>query len=159
MLYGAGLRRAEAAALDVDDIDRETGALTVRCGKGRKDRVTYLTNGAHKAVIAWIEHRGGDDGPLFVPVRKDGVATFRRMTSQSVYMRLTRHSRKAGVDTFSPHDLRRSYCSDLLDAGADVSLVQRLMGHANVSTTQRYDRRPEQSKQRAAALLHVPYVH
>lgn len=80
------------------------------------------------------------------------------MSAHAVYTGLLRLTKRASVADFAPHDLRRTFVSDLLEAGADVGSVQRLTGHANVATTLRYDRRPEDAKRRAAGLLHVPYA-
>jgi len=157
VLYAAGLRRAEVVTLDVSDYDPETGALIVR-GKGNKERVAYIDNGAADAVREWVTVRGDEPGPLFCPVTQTGEVVVRPMTDQAVYSILQSRAIKAKVRAFSPHDLRRSCVSDLLDAGVDISVVQRFVGHANVTTTARYDRRGEQAKKKAAKSLHVPFV-
>jgi site-specific recombinase XerD len=157
VLYGGGLRREEAVALLVDDYDPEAGSLRVR-GKGGRERIAYATNGGRDALDDWLQVRGVEPGPLFVPVDKAGRLTLRRITGTAVLYLLRRRATAAGVARFSPHDLRRSYVSDLLDAGADISTVQRLAGHASPITTARYDRRGERAKRQAAELLHVPYA-
>lgn len=158
VLYGGGIRRAEAVALDVADYDIETGALTVRGGKGNKDRVGYASNGSKSALDAWLTVRGGDPGPLFVPVNKGGNLILRHMTDHAVWKMVQKRAARASVRKFSPHDLRRSFCSDLLDLGVDIAVVQQLAGHSNIATTARYDRRGEKAKQKAAEMLLVPFV-
>lgn len=156
LLYGTGLRRSELAALELSDYDPAAGALTLRSGKGGKQRLGYAANGAAVALAAWIAYRGSEPGPLFIPVWSGRRPRLRRMVDQNVRALLAKRARAAGVAPFSPHDLRRTFISHLLDAGADLVTVQALAGHAQVQTTARYDRRGETAKRRAAALLHVP---
>lgn len=157
LLYGAGLRRSEAVALDVSDYDVATGMMVVRHGKGNRDRVVYATNGAADALADWLAVRGEVDGPLFLPVNKGGVVGGHRMSGQAVLYILRRRALQGGVTRLTPHDLRRTFISDLLDLGADIATVQRLAGHASITTTTGYDRRGEATKRKAASLLHVPY--
>jgi site-specific recombinase XerD len=158
VLYGCGLRRSEVVALDASDYDQEGSQLIVRTGKGNKGRISYAGAGANKAIERWLSFRGEAQGPLFCPIIKGGRIATRRMTDQAVLYILQRRAKEVGAKTFSPHDIRRTFIGDLLDAGADIATVQRLAGHANVQTTARYDRRGEVAKKKAASLLHVPYA-
>ena len=157
MLYAAGLRRQEIVNLSLGSFDRDSGQI-VLTGKRNKQRTAYLTNGSLAAVIDWLEVRGDNDDALFVAINKGGrLDTSKPMTAQAIYNMLTKRAAEAEVKQFSPHDMRRTFVSDLLDAGADIATVSKMAGHANVQTTARYDRRPEDAKRKAAGLLHVPY--
>jgi site-specific recombinase XerD len=158
LMYGTGLRRASAIRLNLDDYNPDTEALRVREAKRNKEYLAYVAqDGAQRALADWLSERGDAPGPLFWPVNKGGHAQNRRLSAQAIYNLLAKRAREAGIDHFSPHDLRRTLAGDLLDAGADIVTVQKILGHANVNTTARYDRRPEEVKRKAAKLIHVPY--
>ncbi len=152
-----GLRRSEVVNLDLKDFNQRTLALTIRAAKGRKDRTNYLPESAAMAVSDWLVIRGKASGPLLYPLDKAKRIIARRMSEQGVMTALQRRGEKAGVAPFSPHDLRRTFISDLLDAGADIVTVSQLAGHASPSTTSRYDRRGEAAKRQAIDLLNIPY--
>ena len=156
LLFGCGLRRAEAASIQLADYNPETGAVRV-VGKGNQERQAYVAGGAQAALDDWVSIRGLQEGPLLTPVNQTGVVRIAPISPQAIMARLTRRARMAGIEHCTPHDLRRSFVSQLLDAGADIASVQRLAGHASPTTTVRYDRRGEETQRRAAALLHVPY--
>ncbi len=156
LLYTCGLRRAELVSLDLADFDRDAGTLRIR-GKGNKERLAHVINGSLDALVDWLALRGDAPGALFLPIRKGGHVQRGRLTTTAVYTILQARASAAGVAELSPHDFRRTFVGDLLDAGADIATVQRMAGHANVTTTARYDRRPEEARRKAAELLHIPY--
>jgi len=156
IMYACGLRRDEIVSLHLSHYNTETGELKV-LGKGNKERLLYVDNGALDALNDWLSVRGDHDDALFNPVLKGGEIQERKMTNQAIYNLLLNHAKQAGIARFSPHDLRRSFISELLDRGADVVTVQQLAGHASVQTTANYDRRGERAKKKAIGLLHVPY--
>jgi site-specific recombinase XerD len=156
LAYACGLRRAEIIDLDVSSFDTTTNTLTVK-GKRNKTRALPIEGGALDALRDWLAARGEARGPLFVRLLKGDKITRERLSSQSVYGIERRRALEAGVAAFSPHDFRRTFAGDLLDAGVDLATVQKLMGHSNVSTTAGYDRRGERAKRQAVRSLHVPY--
>jgi len=161
-LYPGGLRRQEVVNLDLSDCtaDYERGRLVIRLlvhGKRRKDRIVYLSNGAAQAIRAWLDLRGNDPGPLFWHVSKAERLVNRRLTTQAVYFALCERGKQAGLRHFSPHDLRRSVASDLIDAGTDIVTVAAHLGHEAITTTQKYDRRPEEARKKAISRLKLPW--
>lgn len=132
LLYGAGLRIGELCALDPDDVDLGTGMCRVRRGKGGKERRVPVGRAAVEAVAAWLEERGDAPGPLFLNARG------RRMSDRTARRVVARLGAGAGVPDLHPHALRHSFATHLLDAGADLRGIQELLGHASLSTTQRY---------------------
>ncbi len=136
LLYGAGLRISEAIGLDLDDVDRQDRLVRVR-GKGGKERIVPYGRAAGSAIETWlVRGRPGLDpqGPgLILNLRG------KRLSRQGAWQVVGRHADRAGLaGDISPHTLRHSFATHLLDGGADVRDVQELLGHASVATTQIY---------------------
>ncbi len=102
--------------------------------------------------------RGDTAGPLLYRIRKGGRIIPERLTDQAIWYILEKRFRQAQVKPFTPHDLRRTFAGEMLDAGVDLVTVQKLMGHASPVTTSRYDRRDEKAKMSAATKIHFPMV-
>ncbi len=138
-LYSAGLRVSELVSLDLADWDRDSNVLRVR-GKGRKERIAPVGRFAATAILGWLQHRQTDNSPSAT----DGDAMFlnrfgRRLSARSVGRMLEKHIAAAGLDQLtSPHTLRHSFASHMLDGGADLRSVQELLGHKSLTTTQIY---------------------
>ncbi len=141
LLYGTGIRVGELVALDVRDLDLRAGEVRV-LGKGGKERIVPLPALAREALAAWLEARkrpGILAEPLFVSLRPRRDPTPRRLGDRDVRRVLERRGRQAGVrDHVHPHRMRHSYATHLLDMGADLREIQELLGHASLSTTQKY---------------------
>jgi integrase/recombinase XerC len=132
LLYASGLRVSELSGLDVDALDQPARAVRV-LGKGRKERIVPYGEPAARALEAWLAVRGGLPGPLFTNPRG------RRLTVRSIYTVVRRSARAAGIARpVSPHTLRHTFATHLLDGGADLRMIQELLGHSRLSTTQRY---------------------
>jgi site-specific recombinase XerD len=157
LLRGTGMRRSEVVILDLANYDAVMGALTICDGKGCNERVIYLPVGARKVLDEWIGVRGDSAGPLFYGLVRGGGLVVRRLAAQAVAIVCATRAAEAGVTPFTPHDMRCTFISGLLDAGVDIATVQRLAGHKNAATTSRYDRRGEMANQQAVDLVHIPY--
>lgn len=143
LLYATGLRVSEAAGLDVEDVDLEARLLRVT-GKGSRERIVPFGEAAGEALRAYLpsraalRHRAGSESPeegepLFVNARGG------RLTTRSMARLLKRRLRAAGLpEEISPHALRHTFATHLLQAGADLRAIQELLGHASLSTTQKY---------------------
>ena len=139
-LYSAGLRVSELVGINLNDLDLEDGLVRVR-GKGKRERLAPLGRFAVKAIQQWMKNRvpadkqrPGDDGdPLFL--NKFG----KRLTTRSIGRMLEKYLKETGLDTrTSPHTIRHSFATHLLNGGADIRSVQELLGHKSLVTTQIY---------------------
>jgi integrase/recombinase XerC len=134
LLYSSGLRVSELVGLNLNELDSDLGIVKVM-GKGRKERIVPVGGKAIDALKAYLEGRGGrtGDDPIFINLSGG------RLTARTVGRLIKKYTRHSGIfRKVSPHSLRHTFATHLLDAGADIREIQEMLGHSSLSTTQRY---------------------
>ncbi len=130
--YSAGVRISELAGLEMADLDLKAGTIKVM-GKGSRERLAPLGQPATTALREWLSTRGEGGGALFLNYQDN------RLSVRGIQKMLVKHLKAAGLDpTTTPHSLRHSYATHMLDNGADIRMVQELLGHKSITSTQRY---------------------
>jgi integrase len=155
-----GARRAELASMGYSSVLRDGDSSEIRTiGKGNKERLLYLDNGALDALNDWLLIRGDMDGPLFCAIDKAGkMDPEHQLTTTALHKILLRRAAEAGLtNPITWHDFRRTFAGALLDAGEDIATVSAMMGHSSVATTGHYDRRPAEARRKAARKISIPH--
>lgn len=151
-----GLRRAEVTSLEYANIhlDEDMPYLTV-IGKGNKERVCYIPDTTIQRLKEWFEIRGDFEGNCFTQVDKYEHVLQKPLDNHRLYAITKEWCSTFKIDDFSPHDMRRTYASHLLSIGVDISTVKDMMGHSNIATTQRYDKRGDERMRNAVAMMNA----
>jgi site-specific recombinase XerD len=153
LTYAAGLRRGEVVKLDVSDYKNEK--ITVH-GKGSKIRMLHLPQFSIKILNRWLHIRGDWDGAIFPAFRRGNhIVEQTRLSTNSIEDILKKRGKKLKLEHFSPQDLRRSFATNLLDAGIDAYIVRRLMRHEKIETTIRYDMNQDRDAKKSVELLPI----
>jgi integrase/recombinase XerD len=152
-LCGTGLRAGELVKLE--RLDYDNGILTVRQGKGRKYREIHVADVVDKAIRAWLKisdvKEAGD--ALFNRIQRNGKVDSQPLTTTGLTGILEQLQHTSGIARFTPHDMRRTFITRLLEQGVDINTVRQLAGHSDISTTTRYDCRGETMKVNASKRL------
>ena len=145
LVVGCGMRRAEIVGLKFSQLDKANRIITI-LGKGNKERRVAPSDEAWERLEEWLRLRGEDGVEnVFVAVKKgSNIQPYWPLTESAIYQMLKNRGTQATVSEFTPHDLRRTFATRLLDNGADINTVRLAMGHESIVTTQRYDKRDEQ---------------
>lgn len=146
-LLDSGIRASELTALNLADLEVNTGALEVRQGKGRKPRVTFVGASTRRALRLWLKERGSENGALFTTQGGE------RLTYWGLRQIIRRRAEQAGVAEPGLHDFRRAFCLAQLQAGVSETTIARLMGH---TTTQLIARYAKQTGNDLKQLYHSP---
>lgn len=158
---GCGLRRSEIGLLTNNNIHASDQSISL-IGKGNKERTVFCSPDVWKYLTQWTSSRDAHtgtpstDAPLFCSVRKgDHIKATESLTDDAIYRMMIRRAHALGIEDFSPHDLRRTYATRLLQMGGDINTVRQAMGHSSIATTQRYDRRGEDEVRRLTNRLEL----
>ncbi|EJY3716834.1 tyrosine-type recombinase/integrase [Salmonella enterica] len=144
-LCGTGLRAGELVKLERRDYDN--GILTVRQGKGRKYREIHVADAVDKAIRAWLKVSANEaENALFSRIQRNGKTATQPLTTTGLTGILAELQQMSGMARFTPHDMRRTFITRLLEQGVDINTVRQLAGHSDISTTTRYDCRGESMK-------------
>lgn len=144
-LCGTGLRAGELVKLECRDYDN--GILTVRQGKGRKYREIHVADAVGKAIRAWLKVSANEaDNALFSRIQRNGKVVSQPLTTTGLTGILAELQQTSIIARFTPHDMRRTFITRLLEQGVDINTVRQLAGHSDISTTTRYDYRAESMK-------------
>jgi integrase/recombinase XerD len=158
-LQATGMRRAELTNLTQADYDSEKRRLQLRNTKGKHDRAAFLNPIADNYLKRWLMVRGSGAGPLFYKVNRKGGLTTNPLGPSAIYYTLKKRCLEAGLaESYTPHDLRHTYITNLLAANIDIALVSRLAGHSSVIMTARYDTRREDEMRQAASKVYTPEI-
>lgn len=140
LLFSTGLRVSELCSLSRDSIDLKNDEFSIR-GKGGKVRVVFLSQNAKKAIENYLSKRGDTDDAMFIRLEKDKKTLNKdlRLTPRSIERIMKKYAILAGISKkVTPHVIRHTFATDLLQNGADIRSVQIMLGHSNISTTQIY---------------------
>jgi len=164
LVWSSGMRRTELAGLGIGDLsplESENGpAFRVLVkGKGDKERVNYLYNGATLCLEEWLAARGQEPGPVFCRIRRGGhVKASQSLSGEALRLLLENRRQQAGVPALTWHDFRRTLVGDLLERGYDLVTIGNIVGHSSKDTTAGYDRRSDETQRRALRERFVPYM-
>jgi site-specific recombinase XerD len=133
IMYGSGLRVSEVTGLNAEDVALGQRIFTVT-GKGDKTRIVPFSKTVQKLLEDWLTKRNIESGPIFVSDKKP----FKRLTVRTVHRVVERAAKRVGIHGISPHTLRHCFATHMLENGAPLRMVQEMLGHESISTTQRY---------------------
>jgi len=156
-MLATGIRRSEVIAIKLEDYNKRTGQLNIQSGKGNKQRTAYLNTESRSVVRLWLSikeeqaRKGNAENSkrIFNPITKTGSIQGRMLSSHSIYEIIKNRVEQASIVSCRPHDLRRTFVTQLLESGVDINTTRQLVGHADIQTTARYDLRDEKEQRKA----------